>query len=383
MKPLVWIGLAFLVWRISLFILAGNAYHFLPVFGGQFPYYRSELVQNNRFENWFWVWGNFDGVHYLRLAREGYLSEFSQAFFPFYPIMIGILGRIFAGDYLIAGFVISYFSFFIALLLLYKLVDFDWGKPVAQLTIIFLLLFPTSFYFGSIYTEPLFLLLILGSFLAGRNKKWFLAGLLGFFAALTRFVGIFLFPALVLEYYLQNKGKITIRYVLNAVNPLKWLFLIPAGLGVYMGYLAREFGNPLYFITALSVFGPQRTGGEIILLPQVFWRYIKIFFSINPQSLPFFNATFEFVTALGFLLLILISFFKIRASWSLFALFAVLIPTLTGSFSSMPRYVLVAFPAFILLAQIKNLFFRTFLFLTFSLLLVFSVILFTRGYWVA
>ena len=41
----------------------------------------------------------------------------------------------------------------------------------------FLLIFPTAYFLHIGYTESLFLALVLGSFLAARTDRWWLAGL--------------------------------------------------------------------------------------------------------------------------------------------------------------------------------------------------------------
>lgn len=374
-SPFVFTGTAFIIWRIGLIILAWLAPIFIPIFGERFPY-RADILLKPYYESWFWVWGNFDGVHYLRIAKEGYAAEFSQAFFPAYPTLIGILGRIFANEFVIAGFLISNLAFVTALFLFFKLASNEFDLAVVKKTIIFLLIFPTSFYFGAIYTEGLFLLLILASFYFAKKDSWFPAAIFGFFASLTRFIGIFLFPALILEYWLRKK---TLRFQPSAFS----LLLIPAGLVIYMIYLGLEFGNPFYFLTAQSVFGAERVAQEFVLFPQVVWRYLKIFFTVAPTTLPFYNALFEFVITISFLFLILISFAKTRISWATFSFLAFITPTLTGTFSSMPRYVLVSFSAFLVLAQIKNKYLISLIFLISCLLLLVSVLLFTRGYWVA
>jgi len=79
---------------------------------------------------------------------------------------------------------------------------------------------------------------------------------------------------------------------------------------------------------------------------------------------------------------------KIKINWAflVFAWGSYLLPTLTGNFSSMPRYILVCFPLFIYLAIFleKKSWPWRFFYLTISLiLLIINLILFTQGYWVA
>ena len=382
MKTFLWIAKVFLVWEIFVLLLGYIAPNFISNFGGTFPYV-SDLKRLD-YPGWLWVWGNFDGVHYLRLAEHGYsYAEYSQAFFPLYPTLMIFFKTIFSQSYFLSGFAISTVSFLAALFLLYKLVTLDFKEKVAKWTIVFLLLFPTSFYFTSIYSESLFLFLVVAAFFSARKNFWAVAGILGFLASMTRFVGIFLFPALILEYYLQNRDKLSWTYFRNSLSSLSWLFLIPLGLATYMIYLGIYFKNPFYFVTVQPSFGASRTSNEIILFPQVIWRYFKIIFTINPQSLHFFNAIFEVTVSVSFISLVLVSFFKTRLSWAFFSFCSLITPTLTGTFSSMPRYVLIAFPAFILFAQVKSISIRFLLLSVFSLLLVACVFLFTRGYWVA
>lgn len=71
--------LIFLVWRVSLFIIAYLAQIFIPNWGGRFPYADREL-EITGLPSWIWGFGNFDGVHYLRIAQNGYNFLASQAF---------------------------------------------------------------------------------------------------------------------------------------------------------------------------------------------------------------------------------------------------------------------------------------------------------------
>lgn len=381
-RPVVFVAISFILWRIILIILAAISPVFISTFGDKFPY-KAEFLLKPYYESWFWVWGNFDGVHYLRIAKEWYSAQYSQAFFPLYPVLTGLFGRLFQNEFLVAGFLISNFAFFGALFLFFKLISEEFNLSTAKKAVVFLLLFPASFYFGAIYTEGLFLLEIVACFYLAKKGNWLASSILGFFASLTRFVGVFLFPALIVEYYFQNKEKFNTHNTLFVIRNSSWLLLVPAGSLVYMVYLGFAFHDPFYFLTSQPAFNAQRTTAGIVLFPQVVWRYLKILFSVNPASLPFFNAIFEFATAIVFLILILISFVKTRLSWAVFSFLVFITPTLTGTFSSMPRYVLVCFSAFLVLAQIKNKLLLSFILVLFVFLLGFSVILFTRGYWVA
>lgn len=372
-KIIKWILGLFLIWRASITLFAFFALKFVPLradfFGVGLKLYFAQPL--------FWCWTNFDGVHYLTIARQGYL-QFQQAFFPFYPFLIRFLTR-FLKNYLFSGLLISHLSLLVALFLFYKLIRLDFDQKIAKRSLLYLLFFPTAFYFGSFYTESLFLMFILASFYAARKKRWLLAGLSGGLASATRFIGLFLFPALVVEWWQERKkakkGK------LADLLPLSFIIL---GLLAYMWYLKRTIGDPLYFIHVQPLFGAERTGGKVILLYQVFWRYLKMILTTQADVL-YFSVWLELITSLLFLILLVFSYFHFHFSYFIFMLLAYLTPTFSGTYSSMPRYVLVLFPGFILLAlwAEKHRWLKV-LYPIFAIILaIVSVILFTRGYWVA
>ena len=367
-KDFLFILYSFLSWRILLFVILFFAVknvalqqHFLG--GGMQAYLKNP---------WLWAWANFDGEHYLAIVKEGYhLAE--QAFFPLYPLLIKLLG---GGVW--SGLFISNASFFLALVGLYKLLRIDYSEKVTKLAVILLLIFPTSFYFGAVYTESLFLCLIIWSFYYYRKRNLLPASILGMFASGIRVIGIILLPIYLLELF-KNKAKWNKKHL--------WLLLIPLGLVFYMTYLNRVYGDPLMFLHALPAFGEQRSSVPI-LLPQVFYRYI---FKILPNlNYSYFAGTFttimEFVVGIIFFAVSAISFFKLRLSYSLFLTLGYLIPALSGSFSSLPRYVLVLFPAFILfsiwISRTSGLI-RIICYTMLFVGLIISFSLFSRGFWLA
>ncbi len=216
-----------------------------------------------------------------------------------------------------------------------------------------------------------------------RKGQWFYAGLLGAFATGTRIVGLALIPALIVEAYMQYKMNFK-KYTL----PILAAFMTLLGIVVYMLFLKARTGDPLNFFTSLnSVFGAQRDD-SIVLLPQVFYRYIfKILPNIDYHYFPqVFTTLLELGSGLLFLVLSIIAFFKIRLSYAFYLAFGYLIPTLSGSFSSFPRYALVLFPGFILMAlgmQIIPRPARAFVYISSAVLLFVSLSLFVRGYWVS
>lgn len=380
MSPIFKIILLFLSWRLFLFVVLIFAVHYVSLGstdrflgGGPFNYQIAPEI---------FSWANFDGEHYLSIAIFGY-KEFEQAFFPVYPLLISFLAKHFSYDFFslllsstLAGLLISSLSFIGALIILFKLISIDFPKKVAFATILVYLLFPTSFFFGSVYNESLFLLLSVSSFYFARKKKWVLASLFGFIASATRVFGFLLFPALIIEAYQQREK----------LSRVAWIILIPLGLVLYMAYQYLTVGDPLAFYNLQERIGEQHQKG-IILLPQVYFRYLKILLSVNSAQPIYQTVILEFVVGILFFLLPVYGYFKkIRLSYLVYAMLGFLLPTIQGSFSSLPRYILILFPSFIIIGLwVTNLqkLIKLVVLFSLGLMLLLETTLFLRGYWVA
>lgn len=368
------IGL-FLIWKGFLYLVLLLAFVFLPLGGRNF--FGGGI---DRYTEYFYLlpWANFDGEHYMSIAMQGYHS-LEQAFFPLYPMLIFLGKWLLPNNFVstaVVGLLISNLAFIAALIMLYKLVRLDYSEKISWMTIVLILIFPTAFYFGALYTESLFLFLSVATFYFSRKEKWWLAGIFGLLASSTRVFGILLLPTLLLD-LLMEKKSVKLWYP---------ILIIPLGLIIYMIYLYMTLGDPLAFYNLQSIIGEHRQKG-IILFPQVVYRYLNILF--HYQKIDIFLATFllEFFSTLLFFCLPFYGILKkVRWSYIFYSLISLILPTIQGSFSSGARYVLVIFPVFIILALIVEKFpyYIKILFIVCSvILLILFTSLFIRGYWVA
>lgn len=366
----------------------------------------------------FWSRANFNGIHYVSIARSGY-GYLQEAFFPFYPALIRFF-RIFLGSYLISGLFVSNLFFILAMIMFWKLLSLEKvKKEKIKKSLLFLVLFPTAFYFLGAYAESLFLFLVLSSFYFAKKGRFGLAGLIAGLASYTQLTGIFLLPALLVEYYHQasrrRMGERLVALRERITNPRRngFVYLIKSrfnhfrrlihislsswGLFAYGYHLKRTTGSWLSFIPYIKTqpgFGGQRTIDKLILLYQVFWRYLKMIVAVNPRQWLYFNVWLELLISTLFLGLLLWGWYKrekykIRSSWLTFATLCYLLPTFTGTFISMPRYVLTCFPCFAVLVHVledlKKRFRRIeILYMAVSvILLIICSTFFFRGYWAA
>jgi Gpi18-like mannosyltransferase len=377
-SELGFIFLAFIIWRLTLqFVLMFSVKfvtlqeHFL---GGDLANYLSNPL--------FWAWGNFDGQHYVNIAKNGY-GFGEHTFFPLYPFLIKLIAGFIGASvksYHLSGQIISNLSFLVGLIGFYKLARLDHSDKIAKLSVIFLLVFPTSFYFAAVYTESLFLALLTWSFYFFIKKKYFCASVLGLALTALRPVGIFLFPAFWIDWLMQKDNKRTlISFSLSSL-------IIPSGLLGYMYYLKVKVNDMFAFFSNQVYVGEHRSR-QIILIPQILYRYVfKVLPNLNYSYFPGVFFTFlELGTGILYLLIVVTLFWTFRVGYAVFSALAYITPTFLGSFSSEPRYVLIIFPAYFLAAKYlsRNRFLLfAFLAVSFILLLV-SFSLYSRGYWLS
>ncbi len=371
----------FLIWRVFLFIPVILGFYFLD-YGNSLAFFEISKYQklSEFFSNYlFSVWANFDGVHYLNIALDGYKDE--ARFFPLLPMMVYLLsfGGISTDLTFLIGIVLPNLFFAGALFVFLKLLRLDYSDKFSQNAILYLILFPTAFFFISLYTEGLFLLLLLSSFLFAREKKWFLAIITAFLLCTTRFVGIFIIPALVYEMFLQE-NKVTTK---NFLKFSSIIFLIPLGLISFAFYNYQKWGNSFYFLTAHSELGNSRSSASMILPLQTVYRYFKIFATIPITQFEFWLSVLELMTFLFGTVFIYIAWKKVRPSYLIFSVPAFFLPVLSGTFSGLPRYILILFPIFIAMAlTIPEKFKRSVLILSSTLLFI-LLLFFTKAYFIA
>ena len=296
------------------------------------------------FNNVFNVWCQWDCGWYNIIVHDGYSANFyngnqaTYGFFPLYPLLMKYVGLL-VGNPTVGGVLVSNVFLFVAAIFLYKLVfQAENSKEVALKAVKYFFVFPTAFIFSGALTESLFLALVIMSFYYAQNKKWFFAGVCGFFAALTKHVGVMLILPLGFE-YLRTIGYNWRNIKANCF----WLLLAPLGNVVFSLYCYYLTGDFFAYATIQSIgWGHTLTNPLVIiinsLLSNDFYYYSHAIFAIF---------------AIGFLLF---SINKIRFSWWIYGLMFAIIPLMSGQKTvyGLLRYELVVFPFFIILAKISK-----------------------------
>src|SRR5262249_8666929 len=143
----------------------------------------------------------WDSTWYMKIAKYGYTWQPTAeggtniAFPPLYPMLLKVVSTLLSwltlgwdwgnqayGTIISAGLLISNVSFFVALVLLIRLLTPMVGRTGAALVAMVLASLPLSFFYSALYTEGLFLLLVVGALYVARTNlpgKWMIAGAIG------------------------------------------------------------------------------------------------------------------------------------------------------------------------------------------------------------
>lgn len=356
----------FIFWRISLFALTYLGSVIFPkVANGGI----GAIGQGKAFD-FLSSWAQWDGGHFVNIARLGYFNPQEYAFFPLFPNLIRFVSIFTFGNLVFAGLIISNVSFLAFLIVFHKLVRKKFGSQIANTSVFTLLTFPTAFFGVAVYSESVFLLLAVLTLYFLESKRFLFAAACASFASSTRLVGAFLSIPVAWSYLESISFKVKNLNLKALAIPLS-----VAGLFLYSLYLYLRFGDPFYFSTVESVWHRSFVNPVTTI-----YSYL----AVNTFAKPF-NDYLDIAATLGFLVILGLGFRKIPKAWWIYSLLVVLLPASTGTLTSMPRYVLSAFPVFILLGiylkdrqVLKMITWGAFLILQVAL-----AVLFVNGYWVS
>jgi hypothetical protein len=124
------------------------------------------------------LWICWDSGWLLKIARHGYASNVdAPAFFPLYPGLTAVLGRLLGGRYALAGLTVSLASCLAAFELLWRLAAKHLDREGAFRTVLYLAIFPTTLFLQAVYSESLYLTLAVAAFTLAEARRWAWAAL--------------------------------------------------------------------------------------------------------------------------------------------------------------------------------------------------------------
>jgi Mannosyltransferase (PIG-V) len=326
----------------------------------------------------------WDAAWYLVIAHYGYRPDLGAytssraAFFPLYPLGLSAIAHLGVPPVL-AGVLLSIAALAVALYGIHRLTMLELARggrspiarsgaaEVARLAVMVTAFAPMAFFFSADYSESLYLALSVGVFWYARKGRWAWVGILGALAAATRSTGVVLMlPAVMLYLYGPREDRApdfqpgrlpgaavprrspdllracTRLHVLARLRPsyrlrgdVLWLGLVPAGLVLYMAYLALGGGSALLPFHAQDVWGRHFAGPYLGV-----WDGLKAAFEGARQLLSFQRHHIYFPAAGGS------SFVDAGHNLMLLAFLLVAIPAIVGVLRMLPlaygAYVIVA-----------------------------------------
>lgn len=297
-------------------------------------------------------WYAWDTVHFMAIARSGYPNPHESAFFPLYPLLTRGMMLITRHPFS-AGLLVANLAGLGTLIVLYRLVEMDFGSEVAWRSVLYFAIFPTAFYLAAAYSESVFFLFALLCFYFLRRGDWWVAGAMAILAALTRATAIALFIPCAYEYLRQHDFQWR-KFRLNVLS----FFGAPVGIALFSLYCAIAFRDPLSFSHA-----EHAVWNRTLMFPGESFLYSLRAIHDRP-ILNFYSMHNVFNLGIGLLMLAILvlsfvgpwKFAKKDWAYPLYGVtvylftISVAIPSLEP-LDSLDRYLLGIFPAFIILAM--------------------------------
>jgi hypothetical protein len=328
----------------------------------------------------FWdTFARYDSGYYEAIAWSGYAplpgGRSNIAFFPVYPMLIRLVGRMFGRQhaiYYISGIAISWACFVLAMVVLYKLARLDLSRRHAERAVLLTAVFPFSFFFGVAYSESTFLLFAVLTFYCFRTRRWIPGGLSGAVATATRVPGILMVPAL--AWIAWREAQPTRR---DRAYALTALALAASGFGAYCFYIYQLTGNPLEWAATIQRWQYTPGGAPWMAGVRLIERLVThpyAYLTTDPMA-PY--NTLYGITGILFVVAIPFVWRRFGAGYGLFMLLSLWLPLSSGVFEGVGRYCSVLFPCFIWLATIRSRFLSTALIVVFAMFYTLGLALFT------
>lgn len=298
------------------------------------------------------VWQRWDACWYTKIATYGYEAQNSVSFFPLFPLLTGLAGRILLGAMALGGLAVAGVAYVAAMTGLRRLVELDFDDDVAQTTVVAISIFPTAFFFFAPFTESLFLASAVWALLAARQRSWAITAIAGLVAALTRTQGVFL--VLPLGWEVAMAWREAGWGIGGRWRPPSGLFLrpMPAALAPALGF-AAFLAFSAAFVGDIPLDTAAAWGGTNFHPP---WEVIDASWHWAIEHHDPLQA-FNLAMLILFAVVALVGLRQVPVAYSLFALPQI---ALIGTriqpipLTSTGRYLLVVFPVFVILALVPG-----------------------------
>jgi hypothetical protein len=300
----------------------------------------------------------WDTGWYLMVANDGYywrparvMHQQNIAFFPAFPMMMRYASLFLGREMVWTGVLISWASFFGAVVYLFRFTRERFGDDTAGAAIALLACYPFALYFSAAYTESLFLLTLVGACYHFERSELWKAGCWGLLAGLTRPNGCLLSIVLALmavrPLWPLALGRMRWQDWAGVADRIAVAALPGIGMLIYSTYIYFLTGNPLQWTQQNAAWGRVYRSLDLFVADQAQ--------AIGDHGLYSFAATRTVdVLHLSAVIFIVATvwpvFRRIGFPYAVMILINVFPPLLMGGLISMGRVTSVLFPAFVWLA---------------------------------
>jgi mannosyltransferase PIG-V len=282
--------------------------------------------------------GNFlarwDTFWYLDIASRGYhwngnpLEQQNVVFFPLFPLMMRAVGTAIGGHLLPAGLLVSLAAFLAALCWFWRWTTERAGPEAATGAVWLLSAFPHAIFFSAVYTESLYLLIVVCACYYAERRLFWRSAAIGLLAGAVRPNGILLSLPIAVIAFVKNRER-------GHLIPRSAAVLAPvAGVLCFSAYLAWRVGDATAWLANQAAW-PDNFG---IHPPQSPDAHVNLWWIPNALALSFaVTALAPLTTMLG-------------AAYGVFVVGNIGPPLVRHGLLSMGRFCSVLFPVFAWLA---------------------------------
>ncbi len=292
------------------------------------------------------VWCRWDCGWYLAIAEHGYSIESDarqpgatrMAFFPLWPLLIRTVSDLTGMGLLGTGIALANLAFLAALAYVHRYaLMLGYSRSTAMLSVALLCFIPQGFVFSAVYTESLFLLLLVAAMFHMHRGQYLRAGIAAALISAVRSNGVVLLVFL-LAVIVRRHGPVLLAMPWRRPQVFIPVLLAPLGLFAYWAYSFHLTGDA--FAQASSIAHGWGWRGHLFL------DNLASHLGSQDYLTRFWLVSSLVAAALSLLLL------RLRLYEEFVFCAAMLLLLWSGSIpNSLLRYVLVLFPIWIALAR--------------------------------
>lgn len=333
---------------------------------------------------------NWDSGYFECIVKFGYFgpacldgtTSARMAFFPGYPLLARALalaigaGHLSATSVVTALWAVPTVASIFGAVLIYRIAETQESGAVARRATVLFVLGPYALFLVASYSESLYLAFAMGAWYLVLRRRFWLSGLVGLCATLTRVSGLFLVPALLVLYVVETRRQG------RKLRLVEFIGVAVSGLGAagYLLWLALRTGHLNAWFKAQGEGWDRRTQWPWLTL---YRQGLHILFepTFDWQAQAVLELVFAIGICAGFVLLIK------RRNWPgavLVGLTALSMMT-SNTYLSLARNSLTLFPLTVLLAALLVRTRHRWLFWAAAavgaVILVYNTVQFSLGHW--